>query len=85
MKILLHAKFEKKFDTLPLSLQSRFFERVAIFRDNQRHPILHDHSVDKAYPGWRSINVTGDYRALYEEQNGDIVFMKIGTHPELYG
>ena len=85
MKIELHAKFEKKFDTLSRKLQDRFFERVAIFRENQFHPILNNHSVDHAYSGWRSINVTGDYRALFEEVEGGIVFMKIGTHPELYG
>ncbi len=85
MTILLHAKFEKKFDTLSQKVQDKFFDRVALFRENPFHPILHNHSVDHAYPGWRSINVTGDYRALFEEHKGGIVFMKIGTHPELYG
>jgi mRNA-degrading endonuclease YafQ of YafQ-DinJ toxin-antitoxin module len=38
--------------------------------------------------GYRSINVTGDWRALYSEQqqNGKeiIVFEMLGTHSQLY-
>ena len=50
------------------------------------HPLLHNHSVEPAYPNWRSINITGDYRALYEVlKEGSVVFMKIGTHADLYG
>lgn len=85
MNIRLHAKFEKMFDPLPRKIQDRFFERAALYRKDPFHPILHNHSVDHAYPGWKSINVTGDYRALYEERGNEIVFMKIGTHSELYG
>ena len=63
----------------------QFIERKNLFLEDSLHPLLNNHSVDYAYPGWRSINVTGDYRALYEELEDGVVFMKIGTHSELYG
>lgn len=70
---------------MPRKIQDRFKERLDIFLANMFHPMLNNHSVEQTYPGWRSINITGDYRALYEVKEHTIVFMKIGTHSELYG
>lgn len=86
MKAILHKKFEKKYVKLPPAIKEKFKERRNLFLADPSSPILNNHSVDKAYPGWRSINITGDYRALYEPKGDDLaVFMKIGTHSELYG
>lgn len=52
-------------------------------KDNT-NAILNNHSVDKAFTDCRSINVTGDYRAIFKEENNVIIFLKIGTHSELY-
>ena len=83
---VLHKSFKKEFQKLPIKIQKQFFERADLFLKNQSHPLLNNHSVHSAYPGWRSINITGDYRALYEViDEGIVVFMKIGTHSELYG
>ena len=85
MRPLYHPNFKKQFRKLPRKVQDSFEKRLDIFLDNMFHPLLNNHSVDSAYPGWRSINVTGDYRALFEIKEKDmIVFMKIGTHSELY-
>jgi addiction module RelE/StbE family toxin len=87
MEPVLHKSFKKQFKRLPPKVKAHFFERVDLFLDNQSHPLLNNHSVESIYPGLRSINITGDYRALYKvNNNGNIViFMKIGTHSELYG
>lgn len=86
MKILYHKRFLKRFQKLPGKIQERFFERLKLFEREPFHPLLNNHSVESAYPDWRSINVTGDYRALYEvKEESVVVFMKIGTHSELYG
>lgn len=86
MRITYHKKFTKAFTKLPPVVQKKFYERLRLFALNPVHPILHNHKVDAAYPNWRSINITGDYRALYEPQDAShIEFMKIGTHSELYG
>lgn len=86
MEVILHKNFKKKFKRLPPKVQQQFFKRVKLFLQDKFNPVLNNHSVDSAYPGWRSINITGDYRALYEAKNEDrVVFIKIGTHSELYG
>ena len=85
MEIRLHKNFKKKFKKLSPKIKQNYFERVGIFLKEPFHPILSNHSVDFIYPGWRSINITGDYRVLFEPKNEDmVVFMKIGTHSELY-
>ena len=86
METSLHKNFKKQFSKLPPKVQRQFFERVELFLKDKFNPILNNHSVESAYPGWRSINITGDYRALYESRAENfLVFMKIGTHSELYG
>ena len=86
MRIRYHNRFLKSFQKLPGKIPKNFFERLELFQREPFHPLLNNHSVEPAYPNWRSINITGDYRALYEVQaEGSVVFMKIGTHSELYG
>ena len=85
MKIRFHKRFQKAFKKLTPKIQDRLSERLMLFEQDPFHTILNNHAVDAAYPNWRSINITGDYRALYKIQDGDVVvFMKIGTHAELY-
>ncbi len=86
MKVRYHSRFLKVFRKLPAKVHDRFFARLSLFQLEPFHPLLNNHSVEAAYPGWRSINVTGDYRALFEITGDDaVLFMKIGTHSELYG
>ena len=86
MIIDFHKKFLKNFDKLPSKIQEKFYERLRIFTEDPYNSLLNNHSVDSAYPGWRSINITGDYRALYEPADKSFaIFMNIGTHSELYG
>ena len=84
MEAILHRKFLKPFGKLPKGVREKFVERKNLFLKEPHHPLLNNHSVHKKFPGWRSINVTGDYRALFEEYDGRVVFMTIGTHSELY-
>ncbi|OGG77159.1 hypothetical protein A3B35_02625 [Candidatus Kaiserbacteria bacterium RIFCSPLOWO2_01_FULL_54_24] len=64
MRVELHRKFTKKFRKLPRDIRTRFVERKNLFSREPFHPLLNNHSVHKKFPGWRSVNVTGDYRAL---------------------
>jgi mRNA-degrading endonuclease YafQ of YafQ-DinJ toxin-antitoxin module len=85
MRIALHKNFEKQYAKLRFTEKEKFKEKRNLFLNDPFNPILNNHSVDKIYPGWRSINITGNYRALYEPKTKDlVVFMKIGTHSELY-
>jgi addiction module RelE/StbE family toxin len=85
MNVRFHKKFEKKFAKLPKKIQDKFYTRLKIFTKNPYDSTLNNHPVDPEYPGWRSINITGDYRALFDIVSDDlIVFMIIGSHSELY-
>ena len=84
MEIIFHKQFIKKFKKLPVKVRDQFYNRLEIFMRDKNHEILNNHSVDKVFSDCRSINVTGDYRAIFKEQDKSAIFMKIGTHSELY-
>jgi addiction module RelE/StbE family toxin len=78
--------FNRMFKKLSLSVRERFIERAELFVHNARHPLLHDHALTGEWIGHRSINVTGDYRAVYKEITNDTFeFVAIGTHHQLFG
>lgn len=69
---------------VPRKIQEKFYIRLEIFVSDINHPLLNNHSVEKAYPNCRSINVTGDYRAIFKKEEDNVYFIKIGIHSELY-
>jgi mRNA-degrading endonuclease YafQ of YafQ-DinJ toxin-antitoxin module len=85
MKVGLHRRFIKKFKKLPKSVRLKFVERKNLFVEDKFNPVLNNHSVGKAFPGCRSIDITGDYRVIFEDGGDVATFLKIGTHSELYG
>lgn len=85
MIILFHRNFTKQLAKLTRQTQEAFDERSALFLENKFHPLLDNHSLCGPYKGKRSINVTGDYRAIFEQKEEVAIFLKIGTHHELYG
>lgn len=84
MEAILHKNFKKKFDKIPLKIQERFYERLDLFLKDKFDKTLNNHPVDKAFPDCRSINVSGDYRAIFQEQDDVAIFITIGTHSDLY-
>lgn len=84
MNVLFHRNFTKSFHKLLSKIQHRFEERLKLFIENPTHPILNQHSVEGVYPGAYSINITGDYRAIFYYGDGRIEFFDIGTHARLY-
>lgn len=85
MKYYFSKKFEKKLDKLDARIVNAFYKRFELFCEDKFYPILNNHSVDPPYHNTRSINITGDYRALFiQETETTILFVTIGTHSELY-
>jgi len=84
MEAKLHKNFQKKFYKLPLKIQEHFYERLDLFLDNKFNKLLNNHSVEKSFPNCRSINVSGDYRAIFEDRGDEAIFITIGTHSNLY-
>lgn len=84
MRVRFHKKFIKRLAKLPVKVEDAFYARLEIFRTNKFDSILNNHSVDKVFPNRRSINITGDYRAIFEDNDDNVIFITIGTHSELY-
>lgn len=81
-------KFLKQLKKAPVKIRAAFRKRLETFISNPQDKILRNHVLKGTMYGYRSINVTGDWRALYSEQqqNGKeiIVFEMLGTHSQLY-
>lgn len=85
MRFDLHRKFVKKFAKLQPKLKERFLERKNLFLENPAHPLLENHSLQGNRIGQWSINITGDWRAIYVFQDEEtVVFVDIDTHSNLY-
>jgi len=82
-------KFLKLHKKAPQNIRNAWIKRLALFNQDPFHPLLNNHALTGKLTGYRSINVTGDWRAFYseyeEEKEKVIVFEVIGTHSQLYG
>lgn len=83
------SRFLKKYDKADAKIQSAFKRRFKLFLEDPANPLLRNHALRGKYKGFRSINVTGNWRAVYAEKieynQRIIVFHEIGTHSQLYG
>lgn len=85
MNIFFKKNFIKKFKKLPKNTQIKFNEKIKIFSKDPFNVILNNHSLHGKYANSRSINVTGNIRAVFEEiGENHVEFVAIGSHPELY-
>ncbi len=62
--------------------------RISIFIQNSSDPQLNNHALRDEYLGYRSIDVTADWRAVFEEiEEGEetvVYFVTLGTHEQLF-
>ncbi|MDO8617438.1 MAG: type II toxin-antitoxin system mRNA interferase toxin, RelE/StbE family [Candidatus Uhrbacteria bacterium] len=85
MTVHFHKKFQKRYKKLRLSEQKQLWQRLDIFTIDCFHPTLNNHALQGKYIGYRSINVTGDLRAIYKLTNQNVyLFLTIDTHGHLY-
>ena len=84
MTVSYHGRFKKQYKKLPLKIKNKFNKRLELFCDNPFNPVLNNHSLSGKYKDCRSIDVTGDIRAIYAISNTVVVFIAIGSHPQLY-
>lgn len=59
-------------------------ERIERFSINPFDPVLRNHMLKGKWKDYGSINITGDYRALYLTRGDEVIFDHIGTHAQLY-
>jgi len=85
MKILLHKAFEKKYVKAPPNIKKKFKIKRDLFLRDQFHPLLKTHSLEGDRKGEWSINITGDWRALFVYLSKDnTIFIDLDTHSNLY-
>ena len=68
----------------PQDVRIKFIERLKIFKLNKHDSALNNHNLSGKYKEYKSINVSGNYRAIFEETPDHIKFIAIGTHSQLY-
>ena len=89
MKIKFGRKFVKRYEKADQKIKDAVKKRIEIFRTNHLDPLLNNHRLTGKYSGYRSINITGDWRALYTQHTNEervivILFEILGTHSQLY-
>ncbi|MDP3997501.1 MAG: type II toxin-antitoxin system mRNA interferase toxin, RelE/StbE family [bacterium] len=87
-RIEFSKRFEKQLLKAPLSVRVAVRRRIERFLHNPREPRLRDHALTGNYRGFRSINITGDWRAIFSEESLKgikvVRFYVLGTHSQLY-
>ncbi len=88
MKIEYSKRFIKDFRNSPKYIRNKFKLCLEIFIEDKNNRLLNNHPLVGRLSSYRSINITGDWRAIFEELNDNIeitaYFIAIGTHSQLY-
>ncbi|TSC75530.1 MAG: translation repressor RelE [Parcubacteria group bacterium Gr01-1014_30] len=80
-----HKHFDKRFAKLPIKIQRKALEIIQLFRKEPYAQILDNHALGGKYLGLRSIDITGDFRAIYDPLADDSAhFVDVGKHSQLY-
>lgn len=88
MNVKLSPEVIKKLKQSKVIIRKSFKEKILIFSKNPDDPQLDNHALTKEWQGYRGIDITSDWRAIYKEtqKNEETVayFVALGTHDELY-
>jgi len=85
MTISYSKNFVKQAKKLSPELRKKLLEQIELFSENPLHPSLRNHALKGKYKAYRSIDITGDMRALYLQKEHEAIFDTVGTHSQLYG
>lgn len=84
MRIITSKRFNKKMLKQTKKIQTEFKKRIKLFVVDQNNPILNNHRLHGKWSKYRSINITGDIRIIYVQEDNIVRFIDIGSHSELY-
>lgn len=86
MSVVFHKRFDKMASKLTPKVKTKMVERITLFNKNPVDRTLRNHALNTLYKGSYSIDITGDYRAIYHLVNEHTaLFTHVGTHSQLYG
>ena len=84
MNVVFHSRFDKMAAKLPPKVKEKMIERITRFSKDPLDYSLRNHALHTPYKGSFSIDITGDYRAIYYVvDDHTAVFTHIGTHSQL--
>ena len=85
MNIQTTKSFDKQYAKLNVKIKNQFKIRLKLFVNDPFNERLRNHPLKGRYLGYRSIDVSGDVRAVYTVRGETIIiFGFIGTHSQLY-
>jgi addiction module RelE/StbE family toxin len=77
--------FIKQSKKLAPKIKVKLLDRISTFIENPLDISLRNHMLKGKYKEYRSIDITGDVRALYIQNGNEVIFDYVGTHSQLYG
>ncbi len=89
MKINFTKEFTRLYRKADPKIKNAVIKRLETFSKDPFNATLNNHALLGNYQGFRSINITGDWRAIYSENKTEnglvlITFKSLGTHSMLY-
>lgn len=88
MKVVYDRAFFEKLKKVDVRIRKSVKKRMLLFSKNPHNPQLNNHVLKDEHEGYSSIDITGDYRAIYEEvdigEETVAYFIALGRHDELY-
>lgn len=89
MNIKYSTTFKKQYKKAPRKIQEKVKERISLFVQDSLNQLLNNHALTGRFKGSRSINITGDWRAIYSirltlKSEQEYYFELVGTHSQLY-
>ncbi len=89
MSIKYSTTFKKQYKKAPEKIQEKVKGRISIFVQDPTNQQLNNHGLTGKFQGLRSINITGDWRAVYSirlnpHSQKEYYSELVGTHSQLY-
>lgn len=88
MEIEFSAQFRKQYFKVGVRIRNKAKDNLLIFKKNPHDLQLDNHELKREWDGYRSIDITADFRAIYiEKKVGEktiAYFVRFGTHEDLY-
>lgn len=85
MELHYSSSFKKQYKKLPVKIREQFKTRLILFIQDQNSPQLHINKLNGSYDGLWSMNIIGNFRAVFDKiHENAVLFEAIGTQSELY-
>ena len=88
MKVKYDPGFFRFYKKASVRIKNSFDSKLRIFIRDPFDLELRNHRLKREWEGYRSIDITADWRAIYKEikigEQAFAYFVALGTHKELY-